>query len=151
MSLALRHYNQSRIQSSARPPSRTVDGDEEVIRHADRQPPWKASLPVAKNIIFNQLHLVSHSCSGVSQWKYTFGHSTLTLYIFKSLRGRIMHFIVSICLIAVVPMPQFRPRTQRSKRQIEINPEFGLQMSAKFKLSNKPILYIARYLLLVFK
>ena len=112
MSLVLRHYNQSRTQSSARPPPRTADGDEEVIRHVNRQPPWKVSLPVAKNIIFNQLHIVSHSCSGVSQWKYTFDHSTLTLSIFKSLRGRIMHFIVSICFIAVVPMSKLRPRTQ---------------------------------------
>ena len=48
----------------------------EVIRHADRQPPWTASIPVAKKrIIFNQLHIVNHSWSGASQEKYTLNHS----------------------------------------------------------------------------
>ena len=30
-------------------PPRIAKGDEQVIRHADREPPWTASLPVAKN------------------------------------------------------------------------------------------------------
>ena len=38
----------SRLQSFARPPPRIAKGDEKVIRHADRRPPWTASLPVAK-------------------------------------------------------------------------------------------------------
>ena len=38
----------SRLQSFARPPPRIAKGDEKVIWHADRRPPWTASLPVAK-------------------------------------------------------------------------------------------------------
>ena len=65
----------SRLQSFARPPPWIAKGDEQVIRQADRQPPWTASLPLAKKtIIFNQLHIVNRSWSSVSQEKYTFNH-----------------------------------------------------------------------------
>ena len=38
----------SRLQLFARPPPRIAKGDKQVIRHADREPPWTASLPVAE-------------------------------------------------------------------------------------------------------
>ena len=65
-----------------------------------------------KKMIFNQVQIVSHSRSCISQEKYIFNHSTLTLFTFRGFRSRNMHLIVSYCLVAVVPMHEFRSRSQ---------------------------------------
>ena len=62
-----------------------------------------------KKILFSQMDIASHSRSGVSQEKYTFNHSTLTLYTLRGFRGRIIHLIMSISLVAIVPMHEFGP------------------------------------------
>ena len=65
-----------------------------------------------KKMIFNRVQIVSHSRSCISQEKYIFNHSTLTLFTFRGFRSRNMHLIVSNCLVAVVPMHEFRSRSQ---------------------------------------
>ena len=132
----------SGLQSFARPPPRIAKGHEQVIRHADRQPPWTASLSVAKKKKSNKLHIVTHTWSGVSQEKCTFNHSTWTLYTFKGFRGRIMQLIVSSYLVAVVPMHEFQPALSCVST--------AQQTCTKLKFSHKSKLHMARYLLLVF-
>ena len=61
---------------------------------------------------FNQVQIVSHSGRGVSQEKYIFNHSTITVYTFRGFRSRNMHFIMSNCLVAAAPMHEFRSRSQ---------------------------------------
>ena len=69
----------SRLQSSARPPPRIAKGDEQVIRHADREPPWTASLPVAEkqSYLINCTLSVTHEVAYPKKSTYSIIHTNL--------------------------------------------------------------------------
>ena len=58
----------SHLQSFARPSLRIAKGDEQVIRHTDRWPPWTALLRITQKQSYMSC-IVSHSWSGLSQEK----------------------------------------------------------------------------------
>ena len=64
----------SRLQSFARPSPRIAKGDEKLSDTLIDSPLGQRRYQSQKMIIFNQLHVVNHSWSGVSQEKYIFNH-----------------------------------------------------------------------------
>ena len=69
----------SRLQLFARPPPRIAKGDEQDIRHADREPPWTASLPVGEkqSYLINCTLSVTHEVAYPKKNTYLIIHTNL--------------------------------------------------------------------------
>ena len=145
----------SRLQSFARPPPRITKGDEQVIRHTDRQSPWIASLPAAKkrSYLINCKLSITHVVVYPRKNTYFIIHTNLEHFQ--------MVFEVELCiwLFQSIWWPSSRctnfvlhsARLQlRSKRKIEINSDSGLWISVKFKFSQKSTLHTTTSHLLLF-
>ena len=107
-----------------------------------------------KTIIFNQLQIVNHSWSGVSQEKYTFNHPHKPCTHSVGLEVELCIWLCQSIWWPSSRCTNFTSHSARlqlpSKRKIEINSVFELQMSVKFKLSCKSTLHTNRYYLLSF-